>query len=210
MVKERIAIFGGSFNPIHNGHLDIISTLTNRMCFMGSYYSEIWVSVTPQNPLKPESGNFWDRFKMVKDALNDRFIGNATFKYVIPTFIQDCTNLIYMSNTLKTLKEVYPEYEFDLVIGADCLESFDKWYDYQYIIDNFDIVIIDRAGYTVEVPSYFNKKRITHLKLNNTISSTQVRNLIKENNPEWEKLVVSSTVKTIKDKKLYGYSNENR
>ena len=43
---------------------------------------------------------------MVKDALNDRFIGDTTFKYVVPTFIQSCTNLIYMSNTLKTLKEV--------------------------------------------------------------------------------------------------------
>lgn len=137
----RIGLFSGSFDPIHIGHLII----AEYMCEYEGL-NEVWMSVSPQNPLK-KSENLTDdrhRIAMVKAAI----AGSSVLKYCdiesrlpVPS---------YTANTLRALSDAYPKHEFSLIIGADNWKVFDKWKDYKYIIENYKIMIYPRPGYDIE------------------------------------------------------------
>ena len=134
----KIGIFSGSFNPIHTGHLII----ANYLCEFEKL-DEIWFVVSPQNPLKSKRDLLSDihRITMVKKAIR----GNRKFKYCDIEFSLPLPS--YTVRTLKTLKEKYPENEFHLIIGSDNWLIFDRWKDYQEILDNYPIFIYPRLGY---------------------------------------------------------------
>lgn len=169
-MKKKIAIFSGSFNPIHIGHL----ALANYICEQ-NWVDELWFMVTPHNPLKsieyllPDS----DRLEMVKLAIHNypRFKA-SDFEFNLP-------QPSYSINTLNKLREVYPDYEFFLVIGADNWAVFDKWKSADDIIHNYNLLIYPRPGYKID-----NEKLPHQVHYINTpqleVSSTFIRNSFKE------------------------------
>lgn len=137
-----IGVFGGSYNPIHIGHL----ALANYLC---EYHSidEMWFLVTPLNPLKSEKGmlNNRIRLEMVQASIEgyDKFIASDfEFGLPIPSYTVD---------TLRALREKYPENKFVLIIGADNWAIFKKWKNPEEIIRNHDIIIYKRPGYNLDV-----------------------------------------------------------
>lgn len=193
--KPKIAIFGGTFNPFHNGHLAIVKSIIES-----KLADELWLLVTPLNPWKKNLSLLPNeiRFKMVTDSVADIphvKVSDYEFKLPIPS---------YTSDTLKNIAADYPLYEFVLVIGADNWVDFDKWHDYKYIMDNHGIIVYPRANCTIPDGT----KGITILKcpLVN-ISSTEIVRRIKEGK-SIENLVPPSVVETIREKGLFRESSD--
>jgi len=135
--KSIIGLYFGSFNPIHNGHLMIAG-------YMAEYsgMKEIWFIISPQNPLKEKTSLLADyhRLALVNVAIeNDtRFRAcDIEFKLSQPSFT---------INTLTYLQKKYPQKEFALIMGADSLESLNKWKDYEQILEYYNIYVYPRPG----------------------------------------------------------------
>lgn len=170
----KIAVYSGSFNPLHKGHLAIIRFLTRKAGF-----DLVYLVVTPQNPFK-------DRHSLPAgqaryDAAVEAVSRYPDLKVRTLDIELKMTPPQYTIRTLDTLKALEPENEFTLVIGADNLASFQGWLYHERILREYGVVVFPRKGYhrghararlLREDPSY----RITLLKapLVN-ISSTEIR-----------------------------------
>ena len=139
----NVGIFSGSFNPVHIGHL----ALANWLCEYENL-DEIWFLVTPQNPMKDKAKllDYKLRFNMVKEAI----AGYAKFK------INDieCSLPLpsYTIDTLRTLRQMYPDCLFHLIIGADNWENINQWKDAQALINEFHILIYPRKNHEQKEP----------------------------------------------------------
>ncbi len=132
----KIGLYFGTYNPIHVGHLIIAN-------YMADYTNldEVWLIVSPQNPLKQKSSLLADyhRFAMVEIAVEDNAklkASNIEFNLPQPS---------YTINTLTYLKEKHPKHEFSLIMGEDNLRTLNKWKNYEEIIQNHKIYVYPRA-----------------------------------------------------------------
>lgn len=166
----KIGLFFGSFNPIHIGHMIIAN-------YMATYtdLDKVWVVVSPHNPLKDKSFliNTYDRLEMCKIAFNDDEhiqISDIELKLPQPSYTID---------TLTYLKEKYPEHEFNLIMGADNLNTLKKWKNYELLLRDYKIYVYPRPK---EFVSEFNNHPNVVLTETPTmeISSTFIRTSIKE------------------------------
>ena len=125
MKKIKTGIYGGSFNPIHNGHIAI----ARKMIELAGL-DEVWLMVSPQNPLK-HSADLLDeqlRLDMTRIALEPYpQLKACDYGFHLP-------RPSYMWHTLQSLANDYPEREFTLLIGADNWAVFDRWYHADDII----------------------------------------------------------------------------
>ncbi|MEM7103104.1 MAG: nicotinate (nicotinamide) nucleotide adenylyltransferase [Bacteroidota bacterium] len=134
----KIGLFFGSFNPVHTGHMIIANFLGNH-----TDIDEVWLVVTPQNPLKQKSNLAPDhvRLDMVRLAIGDHpgiKASDIEFSLPIPSYTID---------TLKHLDMIYPDHQFVLVMGGDNLKIFHKWKAYEQILEQFEIYVYKRPGY---------------------------------------------------------------
>lgn len=136
-VAKNIGLYFGSFNPIHKGHLAIAKYLLKS-----SDLEELWFVISPQSPFKSEESLLDDdyRFKMVLLAIqNNKRLRACNIEFALP-------KPSYTINTLKALHEKYPEKNFSIIMGSDNLDSFDKWKNYEDIINNSRIYVYPRHG----------------------------------------------------------------
>ena len=169
---KRIGLFFGSFNPIHNDHLKLASFFLEK-----ADLDLIWFLITPQNPWKKTTDllDESERFKIVSEALvsHPKFeVNSIEFQLPKPS---------YTYTTLTKLKKQYPEKVFKLILGADNLISFDKWKNYDKILNEFELLIYPRKT-NESIP----KKFLEHSKIfwskapNLSISSSEIRKKIRE------------------------------
>ena len=170
----NIAVYSGSFNPLHKGHEAIIRFLTREAGF-----DQVYLVVTPQNPFKQShslpAGR--DRFQAALDAI----ARHPDLKVSAQDIELTMTPPQYTIRTLDALREREPEHRFTLVIGADKLANFQGWRFHERILLEYGVVVFPRKGYhrghararlLKENPNY----KITLLKAPLvTISSTQIR-----------------------------------
>ncbi len=166
----RIGFFGGSFNPIHNGHISLA-----RQLLEAAALDEVWFVVSPHNPLKAEQGLLpdGDRLKMVEEALAEEpkmKASDCEFHLPRPSYTQ---------HTLEVLQQEYPQYQFILLIGADNWLCFSRWRGHAEILCQHEIVVYPRQGYDVDVAQLPANVRLVDTELLN-VSSTQVRELVKD------------------------------
>jgi len=132
----KVGLYFGTFNPIHVGHLVIANYMAEHM-----EMDEIWLVVSPQNPLKQKKTLLADyhRLAIVRIAIegNNKLKASAIeFKLPIPS---------YTASTLAYLKEEYPDCVFSLIMGEDNLRTFHKWYNYEVILENHKIYVYPRV-----------------------------------------------------------------
>ena len=135
--KKSTALFFGSFNPIHVGHLIIANTMLQHESI-----DEVWLVVSPQNPLKERASLLADhhRLQMVQRAVEDNYrlrVCDIEMHLPIPS---------YTVVTLAALGEKYPDREFCLIMGSDNLESLHRWRNYEYILEHYHIYVYPRPG----------------------------------------------------------------
>lgn len=181
-----IGIFGGSFNPIHIGHL----ALANYLCEFGEV-DEVWFLVSPHNPLK-ERGDLWPdelRLQLVELAIE----GYSKFR--VSDFEFHLPRPSYMVNTLRDLREHYPQHEFTLIIGSDNWEVFPRWFKHEELLAENRLLIYPRHGSPISRETLPPNVRLVDTPLLE-ISSTFIRKALEEGKdvrfflPEkvWEKV----------------------
>lgn len=166
---KKTGLYFGSFNPIHVGHLIIAEYFIEN-----SDLDEIWFVVSPQNPLKKKKTLLDDRQRLhlVNLAIED----DIRFKACDVEF--SLPKPSYTSYTLQVLREKYPNREFCLILGEDNLQTFDKWFNYEYILENYHLYVYPRPGYSSQKFSeHDNVKLINAPQIE--ISSTFIRDSIK-------------------------------
>ncbi len=131
----KVGLYFGTFNPIHVGHLIIANHFA-----LHEDLDQIWLVVSPQNPLKLKSTLLADyhRLNMVKVAIEDNpklRASDIEFSLSKPSFTV---------HTLAHLKEKYPENTFSLIMGEDNLRTLNKWFNYEYILENYKIFVFPR------------------------------------------------------------------
>ena len=189
---KKVGIFGGSYNPIHIGHL----ALANYLCEYGNL-DELWFMVSPQNPFKANASDLWDdnlRLELVKLAVEDYPKFQASdFEFHLP-------RPSYMVNTLQKLRETHPDLEFVLIIGADNWVSFPRWKDSSTILANHRLIVYPRPGFDIDTNTLpFNVQLIDTPLLE--VSSTFIRESLEKGkdvryflHPKvWKKIVASKS-----------------
>lgn len=132
-----IAIFGGSFNPVHNGHLGLARWIVSH-----GYADRVWLMVSPQNPLKiaPDLADEKLRLRWTTMACVDvDGVESSDFEFDLP-------RPSYTWQTLKALQKTYPQENFSLVIGADNWLCFDCWARHDWILKNFPLLVYPREN----------------------------------------------------------------
>ena len=162
----KTGIYGGSFNPIHLGHVCLAKALAQS-----GLVDEMWLVVSPQNP-----------FKVDEHLLNDeKRLHLARLAVADVPGVEVCDREFYlprpsyMYNTLQLLSSEHPDREFVLVIGADNWERFPNWYRSQDILSAYRVIIYPRPGYTLQdIPQNVTVADTPLLD----ISSTEIRHRI--------------------------------
>lgn len=163
-----IGIYGGSFNPIHLGHLSL-----GRWLVRHREVDELWFLVSPQNPLKPAAGFLSDEARLLlarKAVGHSRGLRVSDFEFHLP-------RPSYMVHTLEALRAAYPGRNFVLVIGADNWHRFPQWYRSADILRHHRILIYPRPGFPIDVAALPEGVRLVETPLHD-ISSTQIREAI--------------------------------
>jgi nicotinate-nucleotide adenylyltransferase len=166
----RVALYFGSFNPIHHGHLIIANHIIQNL-----KYNELWFIVSPQNPFKEEKNllNANHRFHLIQLAIENESklkASNVEFKLPKPS---------YTINTLTYLNELYPDYKFEIIIGSDSFKNIKNWKNAELIISKYKFIVYLRPGFEVEMYNEINFEVIKGPLIE--ISSTHIRNNIKNN-----------------------------
>ena len=139
-LPRKVGIFGGSFNPIHIGHL----ALANYLCEFGGL-DAVWFLVTPQNPLKQHDDLLDDHCRLELARLATQ----GYDKFYVSDFEFHQPRPSYTVHTLQALKRAYPENEFHLIIGSDNWKVFNLWFNPQRLIAENKLIIYPRPGFDV-------------------------------------------------------------
>ena len=163
----KIGIYGGSFNPIHFGHIGLAKWVIEN-----TDLDEVWLMVSPNNPLKDKSilADEQERLEKAREAMRreGKRIVVSDFEFHLP-------RPTYTANTLRALTKEYPEHEFTLIIGEDNLQIFNKWRESEYILQNYRIFVYPRKGCTPYLVPQGKDIRLLDEAPYFDISSTELR-----------------------------------
>ena len=186
----NVAVYSGSFNPLHIGHLAIIKHMIEEAGF-----DMVYLIVSPKNPLKDgiSATTGKDRYLAAIEAVNRHFVNKAWEtecgddmppKVKVVDIELNMPEPHYTVRTLRALKEREPDNAFTFVMGADNLADIRRWREYATILKEFGVAVFPRTGHDLtqikqdllnEDPAY----RIQILDAQMVdISSTQIRNAI--------------------------------
>ena len=142
---KKVLLYFGSFNPIHKGHIALAEWVVEQ-----SLCDELIFIVSPQNPLKSstELAPEFSRYEMCEMACaSSRYPDRIKVSAV--EFVLEKPS--YTINTLRYLSEQFgSQMQFSLLLGADNIESFDRWRDYESILRDYPLSVYPREGYSVE------------------------------------------------------------
>lgn len=189
--RPVVGILGGSFNPVHIGHMALASYLQQW-----GYVDKVWLTLSPRNPLKNASGLIPDtkRLSMLNIALRDNTaidICDIELSMPVPS---------YTINTLDTLAAKYPARRFKLIIGSDNWRIFGSWRESQRILESYGVIVYPRPGYPV-ADGQVDGMEVVNAPLFD-ISSTFIRTAIARGR-NMEYFLPAGVYKYINDHKLY-------
>ncbi|MCP4439046.1 MAG: nicotinate (nicotinamide) nucleotide adenylyltransferase [Aureispira sp.] len=173
--KKRIAIYGGAFNPITNGHIQVAQFVLN----VSGHFDEVWIMPAYQHMNNKRMESAEHRIKMCElaAAVDGRI---KVFDYEIKHQLA--------GETFKMVKqltndEAYTGFDFAFIMGLDNANSFDKWVNYEHLEKMMKFVIVPRKGIERDLSKDWYLKA-PHIFLNNEntaiqeVSSTLIRNIL--------------------------------
>lgn len=186
----KLGVYVGSFDPVHKGHICIVKHL------LGKYLDKVIMMPT---------GNYWDK----NDLIDLKYRIQMLNLYKSDRILIESENndLPYTYLVMEYLKGKYKSDELYLIIGADNIVSFDKWKNFRELLE-YNMIIIKRDNIDIEYHldrlNKFSKYLIVNELGNIDISSTKIRDLIKEGKVEdIIKLIDKPVLEYIIDNNLY-------
>lgn len=170
---KKTGIFGGAFNPVHNGHVRLAEEAVKQLKLRRLLIIPTYVSPHKHTELLP----YEDRAEMCRRA----------FGHIPGAEVSDIEVRLggtsYTINTVRALKQLYPDEQFFLLIGADMLFSFDKWYKYESLLKETKVCAAARDSDSLaDMMEYANE--LGRIKVMTTqaieLSSTQVRSIAQQ------------------------------
>lgn len=193
-MKKRIGILGGTFDPVHNGHISIATAFLKSKII-----DELWIMPAPDPPHKKTGliTEFDQRFELLQLVFknwNGILISDLEDKLPKPS---------YSLRTIKNLKKEFPDKIFFLCLGSDSLEKIDTWYHYEDLSKECRFLVARRPGFNPDKVKSSIMKRCIFIDHNPIdVSSTQIRQFIKEGK-NISALVPGKVLEHIKKKRLY-------
>ena len=167
-MPTRTAIFGGSFNPIHRGHIALADFVVQ-----GGWTDEVWLLVSPQNPLKAAAGLLPEQLRLAlaqQATENYDRIKVSDFEFHLP-------RPSFTFKTLAALRESHPDRSFQILIGADNWLCFDRWAHHEELLRDYELLVYPREGYDIHTASLPPNVRFVPAPLF-PFSSTQLREML--------------------------------
>jgi len=193
-MTKRVGVLGGTFDPVHKGHLAI-----SRSFLDSGLIDELWVipAAIPPHKKGDEVTAYADRKAMLE------LVFGQWDKVRICTIEEQLPKPSYTLQTIKALKEAYPDHEFYLCLGSDSLVHFDQWYHYKEILKECSLLVAKRPGFDdhqIEPEILEKTKFIDHNPVQ--VSSTELKEkMVGSNLPEED--LPEAVVQYIREKKLY-------
>lgn len=168
----KVGLFFGTFNPIHIGHLIIANYMAEF-----SDLDEVWFVITPMSPFKK------------KQTLLENYHRLAIANIAVENFPKLKTSDIefklpqpnYTVNTLVNLVEKHPQNQFCLIMGEDNLKGFQKWKNYEAIIQNYELYVYPRISEGKTANQFIDHPKVHSVKAPIVqVSSTFIRKSILE------------------------------
>ena len=172
LVKKRIGILGGSFDPAHKGHIKISLEAKKKFKLI----KVIW-AVTNKNPFKLKSK------LSLKKRINFAKKLNKKYDFIKVKFYEDIINSNRTIKLVNYLKKKYKNTDFFFIMGADNLINFHRWYQWEKIAIKCHILVFDRSSYKSKSMKSISFKKLNNKYLNFVkfkkvdISSSQLRKI---------------------------------
>ena len=164
----RVGLYGGSFNPVHDGHLQVARTAKARL----GLDRVIWL-VTPGNPLKEAPAGLAARVAGVRARILD--------PAMIVSDLETRTGTRYSLDTLRVLKARYPGVHFVWIMGADNLAGFHRWRGWAEIMRQVPVAVVARPGAMMAALSSPAARRFAHAR----VPAAQAKRLPLAAPPAW-------------------------
>ena len=157
--KKRVVLFGGSFNPPHEGHLHIA-----HKAYESLHCDAVWMMVAPRNPFKDPSvyADLKHRKKM-SELMTDH-LPWLQVTDIEQSFIKQGEDFIETADTLRLLRQNYPDHEFVWMMGSDNVLDFHEWGGWEDMVENHLIMVMNRTQSESELQAVKNAKAIKQAK----------------------------------------------
>jgi len=166
----KVGLFGGSFNPIHNGHIAIGRTMLRALSL-----DEVWYMVSPENPWKRGADDLAPedvRYATVKAALmGEEGLVASDYEFHLP-------KPSYTWNTLQHLEHDYPQHQFVLIVGGDNWQRFSHWAHADEIVQRYEIAVFPRSGADSGASIQGGRVSIVNVPRID-VTSTQIRRMLR-------------------------------
>nr|WP_082910014.1 nicotinate-nucleotide adenylyltransferase [Sinorhizobium glycinis] len=149
-----VGLFGGSFNPPHDGHVLVAETALRKLGL-----DQLWWMVTPGNPLK-DRNNLAPLAERI--AMSGKIAGNPRIKI---TAFEQALGQSFTARTLEFIRARNRGVRFVWVMGADNLRNFHRWQNWRRIVGTFPVAVIDRPGSTLAYLSSPMARTFSHARV---------------------------------------------
>jgi nicotinate-nucleotide adenylyltransferase len=188
---SKIAIFGGSFDPVHKSHIQLVEFALEYCKFKKVIFV---IAYTPPHKSK-QYANINDRIAMLELATE----GLPQIEISLYEVLKK--KVIYSYQTLDYFQSLYPEDEIYMIIGSDSLLELPTWENIDYLVSRYRFMVVKRPGIKIKKDTKYLDRCIVVQNETEDISSTEIRQMIKEGSKKSELLL---------DKKVYSYIVKRR
>lgn len=188
----NFGILGGSFDPVHNAHLQMADTALKEFCLDKIVFIPAFI---PPHKLKLIASEK-DRYNMLFDVIK------YNKQYEIDTYEIDSKKVIYSYQMLDYLKGKHSTDSIKMIIGADSFNNLSAWKNIEYIVKNFGFIVFSRPNIKIDINSPYYKCCLFSKYIMEDISSTTIRQKLK-NEEEILQYVPKQVYEYIKKKNLY-------
>lgn len=186
----KIGILGGTFNPVHIGHLILAEEVREKLCLDKVIFVPAYL---PPHKVNSDIASAADRYNMLRLATRSNRM------FAVSAIELKRSGKSYTIDTVKEFKKTYPHDELYFITGSDLLKYLEDWKDLSEIIKIVKFVVATRPGYALEkIPAYIQTVAIRAVD----VSAFEIRNCIK-NGLSFRYLVPEAVLSYIKKKGLY-------
>ena len=146
-MAKRVAVFGGSFSPVHIGHARLASAVIRK-----GLADEVWLMPCRRNPLKANAPQFDEEKRLGLLHKAARYCNTLFGKERIKVSELELTmpEPSFTADTMRRLMAENPDVEFRLLVGADSCLDFSRWREWEWLERNFAPIVYPRPGYALE------------------------------------------------------------